>query len=333
MKEKIFIIGFFVIVVLIVVFSPEINKNYIKNGKLYVSEIMSNNTYVIKDNDGEYSDYIEIYNGYKYEINLEGYYLSDSEFETKKWQFPKMKIQPEEYLIIFASGKNKCDLERRICHTNFKLSSNGEVITLSDKNGNIINKFSYPSLDNDISYGYKNKNYIIFDMATPGKENVSNELRIDNGKNDISINEYMTHNTAVDYTENGYYYDFVELYNGGEAVKLNNLYLSNDVNKLNKYRIPSVNIDKYGYLVIYLSGRNEILENEICANFKLGDDDEYLILSNGIRIFDKVEVVKLQNNISYGKVNEVWEYFPTPTPGKVNDTISFDELGGNDGST
>ena len=49
------------------------NDNYIKSGNLYISEIVASNNYTYKDNDGEYSDNIEIYNGNDYDINLSGY--------------------------------------------------------------------------------------------------------------------------------------------------------------------------------------------------------------------------------------------------------------------
>lgn len=332
MKEKIGIIIFFVLVICIVILFPSLNNNYIKTGKLYISEIMANNTHTIKDDDGDFSDYIEIYNDYNYKINLKSYYLSDNEFEIDKWQFPNIEIESKEYLLLYASGKNKCDLQSRVCHTNFKLSSDGETITLSDNNGNIINKFSYSKLDSDISFGYKNRKYITFDVATPGKENTGRQLKVDNKNYDIYINEYMTHNTYANYTESGYYYDFVELYNAGDTVTIGSLYLSDDINKLDKYRIPSIEIEKDGYLVVYLSGENDALDDGIYANFKLSDD-EYLILSDGNKIIDKVEIVSLYDNISYGRIDGKWKYFPTSTPGRVNDTIFFDNMGGNNGST
>ena len=41
----------FIIIILIVKFAPKLNDNYIKTSKLYISEIMVNNTYTIKDDD------------------------------------------------------------------------------------------------------------------------------------------------------------------------------------------------------------------------------------------------------------------------------------------
>ena len=109
MKRYILIISLFIIAIVLVILFGN-NHDYIKMGKLYISEIVPSNSYTIKDNNGEYSDYIEIYNGYN-DMSLEGFKLSDSEYDTKKWVFPDITIKKDEYLIIYASGKNDCDLE------------------------------------------------------------------------------------------------------------------------------------------------------------------------------------------------------------------------------
>ena len=107
MKEYVKIIILFIIIILVVKFAPKLNDNYVKTSKLYISEIMASNSYTIKDEDGDYSDYIEIYNGYDYPVNLKGYYLSDEEFDVKKWQFPDIMIKPHQYILIYASSKDK----------------------------------------------------------------------------------------------------------------------------------------------------------------------------------------------------------------------------------
>ena len=223
MKKELIIIPIFVLTIILVMLIP--NNDYIKTGKLYVSEIMASNNYTIKDDDGDYSDYIEIYNGYKNSINLSNYHLSDDEYDTKKWTFPDITIKSNEYIIVYASGKNKCDLETRICHTNFKLSKSGEIITLTDSNGNIINKFSYGNIASDISYGYIKNKYIYMQIPTPGKEN--------NSKRDRKVPEYVIDNQAkkfeIPFANEGFNSIFLHhfpAYNCGalkEEVLLNNI--------------------------------------------------------------------------------------------------------------
>ena len=63
------------------------------DSKLYITEIMAVNKNTIKDSYNKYSDYIEIYNDYDYEINLNGYFLSDEVTSNKKWMFPNIIIK------------------------------------------------------------------------------------------------------------------------------------------------------------------------------------------------------------------------------------------------
>lgn len=325
--KKIVII--FIIITLMVLFIPNLDNSYIISDKLYITEIMANNTYTYKDDYEEYSDYIEIYNGYKTKINLLGYYLSDSEYETSKWQFPNITINPGEYLIVFASGKDGCDLTTKICHTNFKLSSNGETLTLTDKMGNIINKFAYPELSNDEVYGYIKGKYKVLNIPTPKSKNNDSIKNKKISNKDIYINEYMISNKTYSYDSLGNYNDFLELYNNSkEGIELKNIYLSDDIDNLNKYKLPNMKIKSKEYLLVYLGEYSLISDDEIIANFKLSENDKYIILSDGKKIIDKVEIVSLSDNVSYGKKDNKWYYFTKPTPGDENNTKPLSSLGG-----
>lgn len=324
MKKILIIMGLFLVITLLIIFIPSLNSEYTKNGKLYISEIVAKNNN-FKDNFNEYSDYIELYNGYNYDINLNGYYLSDSEFDSTKWRFGDVTIKAHEYLIIYTSNKDICDLENRICHTNFKLSDTGEVITLFDKNGNIVSKVKYPFLEANTAYSFKNGKYIK-SIPTPLKEN-SDSLKTDNNDYSLVINEYMTHNTKFHYDKHGNYLDWVEIYNNSnEDITLNNVYISDDVNNLTKFKLPCININANDYLLIYFS--DNYYEDGIYADFGLSDKDKNIVISNGNDIIDIVDIVKLEDNISYGKTKDGWKYFTTPTPFLENNTAYFGTIGG-----
>lgn len=325
MKKILIILSLFLVVTLLVVFIPGLNSEYTKNGKLYINEIVAKNDNVIKDNFNEYSDYIELYNGYNHDINLKGYYLSDSEFDATKWKFEDITIKPYEYLIIYASNKDICDLENRICHTNFKLSDVGEVVTLFDKNGNIVSKVKYPSLESNTSYSFKNGKYIV-STPTPSLEN-ADSFRKDNKDYSLIINEYMTHNTKSHYDKHGNYLDWVELFNdSNKDITLDNVYVSDDKKNLTKFKLPNVTVKANDYLLIYFSDVS--YEDGIYADFGLSDNDEAIVISNGNDIIDIVDIVVLEDNISYGKTKDGWKYFTTPTPSLENNTAYFDSIGG-----
>ena len=325
-REILYLIIFFIVIALIAWLVP--SKDYIQTGHLYINELLAKNTYSHKDNEGNYSDYIELYNGYDSDINLSGYHLSDSEFNTNKWTFPDITIKAKSYLIVYASGLDKCDLDNNICHTNFKLSSDGETITLSDDGNNIISKISYGSYLNDVSYGYYKGRYGFMKEPTPGKEN--GELIpnfISHKDYTLSITEYMIKNKSSHYTVNGEYPDWIEIYNYGEKdINLANVNLTDNKDKLNKYKMPSIIIKAGEYKVIYLS--EELNDDSVLhATFGLKENED-IILSVNNKIIDKVTTTKLDSNVSYGIYNGSWYYYYTPTPGKVNDTARFTKLGG-----
>ena len=322
MKRVGVIIGLFIIaIVLVIIFRND--DSFVKSGGFYINEIVASNSYTYKDNDGEYSDYIELYNSNNYDINLENYRLTDSLYEVNKWKFPNITIKAKSYLIIFASGKNKCK-ENDKCHVNFKLNSEGETISLIDDTGNIISRVSYKDLKNDNSLSYVNGKYIIT-KPTPGKENSNEEIkRVDVSKYKIIINEYLTHNKGSNYNSNGEYSDWVELYNEGDDISLHGLSLSDEEKNLNKFMLPDKVIKKGEYLIIYLNGGKEI--DGIAANFKLSDNDKKIILSSNGKIISEANIVKLDKNMSYGLQNGKWLYFYTATPGKENNTKGLERI-------
>lgn len=316
---KLFIILILFIICFIVVRLFLGDNDFVKYGKVYINEIMLSNNNTIKDDDNEYSDYIELYNSSNKDINLDGYYLSDSEYEFK-WSFSNTIIKKKSYLIVYASGKDKCN--DNICHTNFKLSSEGETVVLLDHNTNLLSKVIVPSSTSDITYGFYNNSYYFMNNPTPGKENDKTKLTKSSvKKGEIIINEYMSHNNKY-YLDNGGYYDFIEIYNKSKKdLNLNGLYLSDDINNLNKFKLYGT-IKKGEYLVIYLTGGVKV-DNYYCANFKLSDDDKDIVLSNNGKVIDRVSVVKLNKNISYGLYEDKWYYFTTPTIGSENNTYHY----------
>ncbi len=322
MKRIGIVIGLFILAIILVILFKG-NDDYIKSGGLFINEIVASNSYSHKDSDGEYSDYIEIFNDNNYDINLEGYRLTDSIYEVNKWRFPNITIKAHEYLVIFASGKNKCK-EHDKCHVNFKLNSEGETVSLIDDTGNIISRVSYSNLTNDYALSYVKGKYLVT-KPTPGKENDTNEIKpVDVSKYKIIINEYLTHNKGANYNSSGEYSDWIELYNEGDDISLLGLSLSDEENNLNKFMLPDKVIKKGEYLVIYLNGGKEI--DGIAANFKLSDNDKKIILSANGKIIDSVDIVKLEKNMSYGLKNDKWLYFYTPTPGKENNTNGIERV-------
>ncbi len=75
-------------------------------GQLVINEGSNKNYPTLLDEDGEYEDWIEIYNAGPTPIDLYNYSLSDNS-NPGEWSFPHQIIQPNEYIIVFCSGKDR----------------------------------------------------------------------------------------------------------------------------------------------------------------------------------------------------------------------------------
>lgn len=119
-----------------------------------INEFMAVNSSTVMDSDRDASDWIEIYNPTLVPVNLGGAYLSDDADVPKKWQFPNKVLQPGEYSLVFASGKDR-RIESEEFHTNFKLSGQGEDLLLVLADGETIADayLDYPEQRSDISFG------------------------------------------------------------------------------------------------------------------------------------------------------------------------------------
>lgn len=140
---------------------------------LYISEFMALNNNTLQDEDSTYSDWIEIHNASASPINLDGWFLTDDAETYSKWPFPDITIDSNEYIIIFASGKNRFAGKDSL-HTNFKLKGSGEFLALSNPGASLVNSVftpAYPVQFNDISYGFQSGNYVYFNTPTPGAAN------------------------------------------------------------------------------------------------------------------------------------------------------------------
>src|SRR6478609_8506883 len=140
---------------------------------IVINEFQSSNSVTIADEDGDYSDWIELYNTGTISVNLSGYGLSDNPTAPLKWVFPNISLLPNQYLLVWASGKNR-NISGKPLHTNFKISSTGNSISLSNPSGTIINNVSPAALAPDISYGRSPNgtgNFVYFSKCTPGAVN------------------------------------------------------------------------------------------------------------------------------------------------------------------
>ncbi len=147
---------------------------------IIISELLAVNDGILMDDDGDLSDWVELANNNASQVNLQGWYLTDDPDELTKWRFPDTPIDPQEHILVFASGK-----DRRISgdelHTNFRLSGEGEYLALVEPNG-LFPYFHYhpyfPRQRSNVSYGIFSGEEQYFSEPTPGSANTPGHLGI-----------------------------------------------------------------------------------------------------------------------------------------------------------
>ena len=101
---------------------------------------MAKNDVTQADQNGEYDDWIELYNTKNLEISLSGHYLSDDPAVFNKWAFPDTVIAGNDYLIVWADD----DIAQEGLHANFKLSaSDGENLYFTDPAESLIDEVTF----------------------------------------------------------------------------------------------------------------------------------------------------------------------------------------------
>ncbi len=133
-------------------FSPERAEEDYYNlstyGDVVINEFMSSNSTTVTDQDGEYEDWVELYNNTSTGINLNGYYLTDDANDLTKFQFPNVTIDGDGYIIIWCDS----DPLQQGLHADFRLSANGEELLLVNANLQVVDKVVFGAQATDVSY-------------------------------------------------------------------------------------------------------------------------------------------------------------------------------------
>jgi hypothetical protein len=145
-----------------------------------INEIQSSNASIIEDEAGEFEDWFELYNPNDVELDVAGYFVSDDPLDLLKDRLPvgdaSTIIPPFGFLVIWADENGS----QGPLHVNFKLSADGESISLTEPDGSTaVDMIDFGPLLTDNSLGRFCDGEDIwtgFMDPTPGSENCANSL-------------------------------------------------------------------------------------------------------------------------------------------------------------
>lgn len=140
---------------------------------LVINEILPDNTFIIPDEDGEYADFIELFNYGIYSIPLGDLSISDEPDRPTKWFLPDMLLPPGAYVLLFADNES----EQGLNHVSFTLDAENDELAIHapvTSGYAIIDSTSWLDVPSDIAWGrYPNGTgaCTLLTTVTPGFSN------------------------------------------------------------------------------------------------------------------------------------------------------------------
>ncbi|HNS22181.1 MAG TPA: lamin tail domain-containing protein [Sedimentisphaerales bacterium] len=146
-------------------------------GRVVLNELLASNVDYFPDAQGEYDDWIELYNPGDVAVDVGGMHLTDNLSDLTKWRIPVAKtalttIAPHGHLLIWADK----DVAQEGLHAGFSLDASGEELALVDADGvTVLDSITFGEQRADVSYGRVPDGtdaWQLMAFPTPGGSNV-----------------------------------------------------------------------------------------------------------------------------------------------------------------
>ena len=303
---------------------------------LVISEVMPSNATAVTDENGNFPDWVEIWNSTDHLINLEGVGLSDKG-DRIRFLFPAVSLVPDGRVVVFCDNTNQASPDRPF-HAKFQLSSVGETIYLFDPNAYLIDSVKYNIMGSDESWALRGEGYESVSWFSPGFENTEEGHRayresVTAADGSVLINEVMADPLTGIRDDDGELCDWIELYNTTDHdINLNKYALSDNEGKPLKWRFPDDAVIKaHAYYLVLCTGKDRIdtsLENVPHSNFRISAEQETIILADSQgRVVDRVMIDNLPQDCSWGRNEQnQMQVFNMPTPTLPNNQTGFNQM-------
>ena len=136
---------------------------------VYISEVCA-----IHDRGSDEKDWIELHNGGTSAVSLDGWYLSDSLKDLRKYRISSLSIEPNGYAVLTTTAS---DFKRAANDGNFGIDPSGDAIYLTDPSGEVWDMFETGVQRNGMTSGRiendEHTRRVFFAKATKGAANTA----------------------------------------------------------------------------------------------------------------------------------------------------------------
>lgn len=290
-----------------------------------ITEVMTNNQGSLQDQFEEPSDWIEITNLGNAAVNLHSWSVADTRTKTP-WFLPQIVLEPSQSIIVYASGRNLPDIKTPL-HTDFRLRKTGDQLLLFNEQMKLMDSVNIPALPIDISWGRDSTDTNVFGyllQSSPGifLEQKTHSTLVDQSALILSEVQFKNNTTVLD--PRGVTPDWIEVQNiSDEKIDLSTYYLSDNLQKMEKWRFPPIIVEPHEFFVVYATSEGKNTPEYFPYNLS---DQDTLVLSNTSHT--QIEVLSLSNFSTglVGKIEGSWMENIIPTPYRENRQLQESDI-------
>lgn len=299
---------------------------------LVINEVVTSNKNSSTDETLGSPDWIELHNRSPYELDLQGYILTDKADDYGlSNMLPGIRIPANGYVLLYA----KADSDGTSFCLPFGLSKNGDTLYLMDPSGNLLERIVIPALPQDVSYARREDDsfgYCI--LPTPGEANgkdsdisdVCPEMSPPSEEDEVVENQAPKQSETVLYINEVCSNDlpdgscggadWLELFNPGKTdFSLEGFFLSDRIDNPDKAAFPSATVKAGGVIAIPCGTEANMVDLGISSA-----GETLYIFDPDLALVDTVYVPALNKGVSWARNrNGVFGYCGNPTFGTQND--------------
>ncbi len=293
---------------------------------------MADNKSVIYDENGAFSDWIEITNNSRKEVNLSGFFLSDNKEQLKKHRIKDVVISKKSQYIFWASGNKHFKN-----HLNFKLNKKKGVIILTTPDGKtVISEIKYNQQIIDYSMIKIDDDWFYSDNPTPGAINnignlllLSDTLDIEFEKKDsiVQVTIRQKKNGIIKYTIDGTspLKESAKTYNGVFNLEIpcivNAAQFGDNIITINEFSFVFIDTSKHKIPIVSLITDSENLWDAETGIYVLGNNRNYYQRSDSWIKNGKIEYYKHGKDVFEKKVR--FKIFGSGTRNKAKKSLTI----------
>ena len=117
-------------------------------GNLVINELQADNERTIADSDGNFDDWIELYNRGDAPVSLAGHFLSDDEQNPWAYALPDETLPPGAHHLVWADGAPADGSD----HAPFRLNRRGDALFLATREA-VVDAIAFEAQPTDRSFG------------------------------------------------------------------------------------------------------------------------------------------------------------------------------------